>query len=113
MYEMEGPYPASLCQAGQLPGLAGAARRPPVPDTRARDRSPGSSHVPGGCPEVVPVSNGESICTASRARAQDPAASKFRVFPLSTRYPQKAGSYPHLTVVIHRLTHNMPTSNRM
>ena len=50
MYEMEGPYPASLRQADQLAGLADAARRPPVPGTRGRGRSPGSSHVPGLAP---------------------------------------------------------------
>ena len=65
MYEMEGPCPASPRQADQLAGLAGAARRPPVPDTRARDRLPGSSTFPGVAPKVVPVSNGESISTAS------------------------------------------------
>jgi len=73
MYEMEGPGPASLRPARQLPGFADAARRPPVPDTRARDRFPGSSHVPGVAPRVVPVSNSESIPTASastRARAR-------------------------------------------
>lgn len=30
-----------------------------------------------GCPEVVPVSNGEAFLLALRARAQDPVASKF------------------------------------
>ena len=54
MYEMEGPCPASLPRAGQLPGLAGAARRPPGPGTRARHRSPGSSHVPGVAPGRYP-----------------------------------------------------------
>ena len=34
--------------------LAGAARRPPVPGTRARGRSPGSSHVPGVAPGWCP-----------------------------------------------------------
>ena len=35
MYEMEGLYPASPRQAGQLAGPAGAARRAPGPGTRA------------------------------------------------------------------------------
>ena len=77
MYEMEGPYPASPRQAGQLAGLAGAARRPPGPGTRAR--RPVSRLLPRsrGQPQVVPVSNGESIITASANAAQGPAASHF------------------------------------
>ena len=78
---------------GALPGLAtpgpasclafaGAARRPPVPGARARDRSPGSSHAPGS-PQVVPVSNGESIFTASANTAQEPEVNYFGFF----RYP--------------------------
>jgi hypothetical protein len=35
-------------------------------------RFPGSSHVPGVAPKVVPVSNGESIFTASANTAQEP-----------------------------------------
>jgi hypothetical protein len=72
MYEMEGPCPASPHQARQLPGFAGAARRPPVPDAHARDRLPGSSHVPGVTPKVVPVSNGEGISTASASMRARP-----------------------------------------
>jgi hypothetical protein len=41
---------ASPRQDSRLPGFADAARRPPVPDTRAKDRFPGSSHVPGSPP---------------------------------------------------------------
>ncbi len=113
MYEMEGPCPASPRRADQLPGSADATRRPPVPDTRARDRLPGSSHVPGVTPRWYPFPTVKAFLLPPRARAQDPAVSKFRVSPLSTRYAQKAGSYPHLTVVIHRLAHSMSTSNRM
>jgi hypothetical protein len=80
MYEMEGPRPASLRQADQLPGFAGAARRPPVPDTRARDRFPGSSHVPGVAPRWCPFPTVKAFLLPPRARAQDPAASKFRDF---------------------------------
>ncbi len=77
MYEMEGPYPASPRQAGQLAGLAGAARRPPGPGTRAS--RPVSRLLPRsrGQPQVVPVSNGESIITAYANAAQGPAASHF------------------------------------
>jgi hypothetical protein len=59
-------------KARQLPDFAGAARRPPVPDARARDRFPGSSHVSGVAPGVVPVSNGESILTASTSTPARP-----------------------------------------
>jgi hypothetical protein len=111
MYEMGGPCPASPRQPGQLPGLAGTARRPPVPGARTKGRSPGSSHVPGVAPKVVPVSNGESISTASANTAQVPELILFRAFPLSTRYPQKEYGYPHLMVVIHRLIHNQSTSH--
>jgi hypothetical protein len=105
MYEMGGLARPGHARPGQLPGFAGAARRPPVPGTRARDRSPGSSHAPGS-PRVVPVSNGESIFTASANTAQEPEVNYFGVLRLSTRYPQKAGSYPHLAVVIHRPIHS-------
>ena len=100
-------------KARQLPGFAGAARRPPVPDARARDRFPGSSHVSGVAPGVVPVSNGESILTASASTRARPAASKIPGFPLSTRLPQKKGNYRHPAVVIHRLAHSLSTSDRM
>ena len=100
-------------KARQLPGFAGAARRPPVPDARARDRFPGSSHVSGVAPGVVPVSNGESILTASASPRARPAASKIPGFPLSTRSPQKKGNYRHPAVVIHRLAHSLSTSDRM
>ena len=109
MYEMGGLARPRHARPGQLPGFAGAAYRPPVPGTRARDRSPGSSHAPGS-PRVVPVSNGESISTASANTAQEPEVNYFRVLTLSTRYPQKAGSYPRLAVVIHRSIHSPSTS---
>lgn len=72
MYEMGGLVRHRHARSGQLPGFAGATRRPPVPSIRARDRFPGSSHVPGVAPKVVPVSNGESIFTASANTAQEP-----------------------------------------
>jgi len=68
--------PAAL--AGRLPGLTDAACRPPGPGTRTRDRSPGSSHVPGVAPRWYPFPNGEDISTASAGAAQEPGASHFR-----------------------------------
>ena len=78
-----GPCPASPRQVRPVAWLAGAERRPPVPGIRARDRFPGSSHVPGVAPKVVPVSNGESLSTASANTAQEPEVNYFR----SLRYP--------------------------
>ena len=54
MYEMEGPCPASPHRLASWLVFAGAARRPPGPGTRARGRSPGSSHVPGVAPGWCP-----------------------------------------------------------
>ena len=76
--------PGLAALAGQLPGLADAARRPPGPGTRATHRSPGSSPVPGVAPRWRPFPNGENISTASAGAAQEPAASHFR-FSLSTK----------------------------
>ena len=65
-----------------------------------------------GHPQVVPVSNGESISTASASATQGACGQEFRVFPLSTRHPQKAGSYPHQVMVIRRLIHSPSTGHR-
>ena len=107
IYEMEGPFPASLPRAGQLPGLAGAARRPPGPGTRARHRSPGSSHVPGVAPGSTRFQRWD-ISTAYASAAQGPAASHFWFLRNPRRNPLKAGSlsafhggYPR---VIHSLS---------
>ena len=54
MYEMEGPCPASPPRLASCPALPSAARRPPGPGTRASDRSPGSSRVPGVAPGWCP-----------------------------------------------------------
>jgi hypothetical protein len=72
MYEMGGLARHRHARSGQLPGFAGATRRPPVPSIRARN--PVSRFLPrsGVAPKVVPVSNGESIFTASANTAQEP-----------------------------------------
>ena len=77
MYEMKGALSASPHQVGQLPGLAGAARRPPGPGTRTNHRFPGNSRVLGVGPRVVPVSNGENILTLLREVAQGSAGVHF------------------------------------
>ena len=45
MYEMEGALSSPPSQIGQLPGLPGAARRPPGPDSRSMYRLPGPFYV--------------------------------------------------------------------
>lgn len=72
MYEMGGLVRPRRARRGQLPGFAGAARpagaRYPCegPVSRLLARSPGVA------PKVVPVSDGESISTASVNAAQEP-----------------------------------------
>ena len=90
IYEMEGPFPASLRRAGQLPGLAGVARRPPGPGTRVRHRSPGSSHVPGVAPGQYPFpAAGYFYCIRERrARA---CGQPFLVPPQSTKESTESG----------------------
>ena len=90
MYEMEGPFPASLRRAGQLPGLAGVARRPPGPGTRVRHRSPGSSHVPGVAPGQYPFpAAGYFYCIRERrARA---CGQPFLVPPQPTKESTESG----------------------
>ena len=109
MYEMEGPCPASPRQAGQLAGFADA-RAPPAGARYPREW-PVSRLLPRSRrrPRVVPVSSGKSISTASASTAQGPAASHFLFFRYPRRNPQKAGSYPHFTAVIHGFTHSVPT----
>jgi len=43
--------PASLFRFVRLPGLPGATRRPPVPDTRCKFRFPGLYIAPGKPPD--------------------------------------------------------------
>ena len=64
-------------------------------------------------PRMVPVSSGESIITTAASTAQGPAASHFLFSRYPRKTPQKAGSYPHFTAVIHGFTHSLPTGHRM
>ena len=109
MYEMEGPYPASPRRLASC--LVFAARRAPPAGASYPREWPVSRLLPRSRrrPRVVPVSSGESISTASASTAQGPAASHFLFFRYPRRNPQKAGSYPHFTVVIHGFTHSLPT----
>ena len=108
-----GPCLASPHGSGQLPGLPSAARRPPGPDTRAISRSPGSFSRPRSCPQVVSVSNGESISTPSASCRARVCGHSFQVSSLSTRCPQNEAAYPHLSAVIHRFLHKKSTGDVM
>jgi hypothetical protein len=110
MYEMEGPSrprrarSVSCLALLALRAAAGARYPREGPVSRLLPR-------PRGRPQMVPVSSGESISTASADAAQEPEAHSFRIFPLSTRYPQKECSYPHPAVVIHWPIHSPSTSH--
>jgi hypothetical protein len=108
-----GPCLASPPRIGQLPGLPGAARRPPAPDTRAIHRFPGPFPRPRSCPQMVPVSDGESISTPSASCRARVCGHSFQVSSLSTRCPQNKAAYPHLSAVIHRLLHKKSTGDVM
>ena len=103
MYEMEGPCPASPRWLASCPALPTprAARRGQVPAQGTGLPAPPT--FPGSPPRWCPFPNGENISTASAGAAQEPAASHFRFLPCPQSDPQKAGSYPHLAVVIHGL----------
>ena len=109
MYEMEGPCPASPRRLASC--LVFAARRAPAAGAKYPRDGPVSRLLPRSRrrPRVVPVSSGESIITTATSTAQGPAASNFLFFRYPRKTPQKAGSYPHFTAVIHGFTHSLPT----
>ena len=113
MYEMEGPCPASPRRLASC--LVFAARRAPPAGARYPREGPVSRLLPRSRrrPRVVPVSSGESIITTATSTAQDPAASHFLFFRYPRRNPQRAGSYPHFTAVIHGFTHSLSTGYRV
>ena len=67
MYEMEGPFPASPPRAGQLPGLTGAARRPPGQVPVQGTGLPAPPTFPEVALGVVPVSSGGIFLLHARA----------------------------------------------
>ena len=113
MYEMEGPCPAPPRRLASC--LVFAARRAPPAGARYPREGPVSRLLPRSRrrPRVVPVSNGESIITTAGSTAQGPAASHFLLFRYPRKTPQKAGSYPHFTQVIHGFTHSLPKGCRV
>lgn len=109
MYEMQ----------GTLPGLAASGQ--PVAWPSRRERAARQSQEPGlgsgcpapptsrSCPRAVPVSNGESISTASAQGRARPGPYLFPAFFVSTGCPQNMAGYPHSLVVFHRLLHRSST----
>ena len=103
--------PARPRLAGWPAAWPGRRRAPPAgarypregPVSRLLPRSRGRPQVPRWCP----FPDGENISTASPGAAQEPATSHFRFLPRPQSDPQKAGSYPPLTAVIHGLIHSV------
>jgi hypothetical protein len=104
-----GPRLASPHQVSQLPGLPGTN----APSARARKPALGSGcpapPTSRSCPRAVPVSNGESISTASLRYRARPALNLFPAFSASTGCPQNIAGYPHSVMVFHRLLHRPST----
>src|SRR5580704_11170189 len=109
MYEMQGTSPG-LTASGQpvaWPSRRGhAARQSQEPALGSGRPAPPTSR---SRPRAVPVSNGESISTASARGRARPAPHLFPAFFLSTGSPQNTAGYPHFTVVFHRLLHRSST----
>ena len=109
MYEMQGTSPG-LTASGQpvaWPSRRGhAARQSQEPALGSGRPAPPTSR---SRPRAVPVSNGESISTASARGRARPAPHFFPAFFLSTGSPQNTASYPHFAMVFHRLLHRSST----
>ena len=109
MYEMQGTSPG-LAASGQpvaWPSRRGhAARQSQEPALGSGCPAPPTSR---SRPRAVPVSNGESISTASARHGARPAPHLFPAFFLSTGCPQNMAGYPHSIVVFHRPLHRSST----
>src|SRR5437763_1563294 len=109
------------CMRCRGPRLGLAASGQPVAWPSRRGHAARQSQEPAlgsGCPapptsrsrpRAVPVSNGESISTASARDGARGAPHFFPAFFLSTRCPQNMAGYPQLIVVFHRLLHRSST----
>jgi hypothetical protein len=83
MYEMEGPCPASPHRLASRLAVP-TPRAPAGPGTRARDRSPGSSHVPGIAPGWCPFPTVKTFLLPPRAPRKSPRLA-VSDFSLSTK----------------------------
>ena len=111
MYEMQGTSPG-LAASGQPVAWPSrrerAARQSQEPALGSGCPAPPTSR---SCPRAVPVSNGESISTASARDRARPAPHLFQAFFVSTGCPQnmaglsafRRGFPPPFAQVIHRL----------
>ena len=109
MYEMQGTSPG-LAASGQPVAWPSrrerAARQSQEPALGSGCPAPPTSR---SCPRAVPVSNGESISTASARYRARPVRIFFRPFFASTGYPQNMAGYPHSIAVFHCLLHRSST----
>jgi hypothetical protein len=92
-------HPASLFRFVRLPGLPGATRRPPVPDTRCKFRFPGLYIARGIPPGWCPFPAVKVFLRPPPHVAQEPTAIHFRFFPR-----------PHL---VHRIPPVIRTSRQL
>src|SRR5580658_3960419 len=109
MYEMEGALPGLA--APSWPVTWPPRHRRTARQCRAPVRVAGhpvSLTSPGVAPEVVPVSDGESISTASASDAQGFTAKSLRISSLSTFCPQNTAGYSQRAAVIHWLFTSFP-----
>ena len=97
------PPRSASCLAFSMPR---AARQSQEPARGSGFPTPPTSR---SCPRAVPVSNGESISTASARDGASPQPHHFLVFSLSTYYPQNMTGYPHKISVFHRIMHSSST----
>ena len=98
-------------RTGQLCGLAGPARRPPGPGTRARNRSPGFSHVPGSPSGGYPFPTARHFCCIA-GRTARARGSHFGFLRYPRRNAQEVPSYPHFTAVINGFIHSLSSAWR-
>ena len=108
MYEMEGALPGSVTLGS--PVARQTRRHAPPASTRYPREVPVSRYLPrpGVAPGWFPFPTVRVFLLLS-----PPSCKGLREFilsfSLSTRYPQKANGYPHVTAVIHRLMHSSST----
>jgi hypothetical protein len=108
--------------ARPLPGLPGATRRPPVPDTRCKFRFPGLSIAPGKPPGWCPFPAVKVFLRPSRASRKSPPEfilGFFRVHTLSTEFhrlsARRSGYPPPYPQLLHRspdVTQRIPAHDR-
>jgi hypothetical protein len=97
------PHRSASCLAFPMPR---AARQSQEPARGSGFPAPPTSR---SCLRAVPVSNGESISTASARDRASPCRIIFWVFHCPHSYPQNLTGYPHSISVFHGLMHSSST----